>query len=412
MHVRRLRPGRGATAWVIGLLFLIAIGCSPQEELALDPGVSPFYPGDAGSAKTAGSGVSGTAEGRAGTSAGSADWPVSEAPLRPEDVERQLRIALRTAEKGDSSRAVPLLERILALEPLNREALLGRSAIAMDQAQQATSTPERAAAMEQALAPLRTLRRAYEKQTKREKDLYAQVLYEEARLQVSLGREDRALAVLKEAYDGGFDPFDQIEHDPSMAPLRESEGYRALLMGIDAANLAKARSLVKDHLDKPLTMSFDFTLPDLDGKPISLGQLKGKVVIIDLWGTWCKPCREAIPGLIQLYRKHRRRGLEIVGIDYEQNAPDQATAVQMVRRFVQGAGIPYLLVMGDQATLEKIPDFRGFPTSIVIDRSGKVRVLINENSGGTIDALDAIVQVLLAQPATPPAGKGAAAQPR
>src|SRR4029077_1965860 len=128
----------------------------------------------------------------------------------------------------------------------------------------------------------RTLRRAYEKSTKRENDLFGRVLYAEARLLVSQKRPDRALAGLREAYDGRFDPFDQVEKDESMASLRSSPGYPALLKSIDDANLAAARGRVKDHLDRPLDISFDFTLPNLDGKPVSLGQLKkGKVVLID-----------------------------------------------------------------------------------------------------------------------------------
>jgi thiol-disulfide isomerase/thioredoxin len=136
------------------------------------------------------------------------------------------------------------------------------------------------------------------------------------------------------------------------------------------------------------------------------------VVLIDIWGTWCKPCREAIPGLIQLYRKSRRRGLEIVGIAYEPNAPDPPTAVQMVRRFVQEAGIPYRCVMGELALLEKIPNFHGFPTSMLIDRAGKVRLVITENTGETIDALADAAQILLAEPATPPAGTDKAPKPK
>jgi thiol-disulfide isomerase/thioredoxin len=422
MGVRRLRLGRRVITWAVGLGLVAAIGCSQQEELTLDPGVSPFYPGEKGSSPVpAGRGASGqpaagspavAGPADAPTGAGSLDSPVTEAPLRPEDVERQLRIALRAAEKGDSARASRLLDRILALEPLNREALIGRAAIALDQSQQATAAPERAAALEKALGLVRTLRRASEKSTKRETELVGRAFYAEAQWESSQGRQDRALSALKEAYDTGSDLFDRVENDPSLAALRASTAYRGLVQGIDAANLEKARGRAKGHLDHPIPMAFDFTLPGLDGKPVALGQLKGRVVLVDLWGTWCKPCLAAIPGLIQLYRKHHRHGLEIVGLSYEQNAPDPVTAVQMVKQFVRQAGIPYTCAMGDQATLEKIPDFKGFPTSILIDRSGKVRVLVTENSGGTIESLDDPITVLLAEPGSPAGNTSQAAKPR
>jgi thiol-disulfide isomerase/thioredoxin len=406
------------TTWTVGLIFLIAIGCSEKEELKLDPGVSPFYPGPG--SPQASTGLEAARDRSAGGPAapGITDGPAvaslpapeSEPPLRPEDVERQLRIALRSVEKGDSSRAVRVLDRILSFEPLNREALSGRASVAFEQFERATAPSERAAALDKAAGLVRTLHRAYEKSTKKESALFAQVLYAEARMNVSQGQDQRALAVLREAYDGGFDPFDQVEKDQSMASLRSSQGYLALLKSIDDANLAKARERVKDHLKRPPGIAFDFTLPDLDGKPVSLGQLKGKVVFIDIWGTWCKPCREAIPNLIALHRKYRRRGLEIVGIDYEQNAPDAETARLFVKRFVQEAGIPYPCVMGDEPTLLKIPNFRGFPTSMVIDRSGKVRMLVTENTA-PFDVIDATVQVLLEEPAAPtpaPAPPGSA----
>src|SRR5262245_9872781 len=140
MRVRRPRPGRLATAWAVGLISLVSIGCQDQEELPLDPGVSPFYPGPTASAGStegpAGAGgppAEGPAAGAPASRAAPnpAVLPASESPLRPDDVERQLRIALRAAERGDSTRAVALLDRILALEPLNREALLGRSSLAL-----------------------------------------------------------------------------------------------------------------------------------------------------------------------------------------------------------------------------------------------------------------------------------------
>jgi thiol-disulfide isomerase/thioredoxin len=424
MHVRRLPSGSVAASWAAGLICLSLLGCSQQEELKLDPGVSPFYPGDSKTAKapaqpeadrdrSSGRGsASPTTDGAASSSlAGSKPL---DPLVRPEDIERQLRLALRTADKGDKARAARVLDQILAIEPLNREALAARASLALEESQQAASPPERTAALGKAVGLARTLHRAYEQAKPKERGLYGRALYEEAQMLVRQGRNDQALTVLRESYDGGFDPFDRLEADDAMASLRASPQYRAMLKSIDDTDLAKAHDRVKDRLNRPLDMAFSFTLPDLDGKSVSLADFKGKVVLIDIWGTWCKPCREAIPLLVELNRKYRRRGLEIVGIDYEKDAPDPETARQVVKQFVQGAGIPYRCVMGDVPTLQKIPDMKGFPTSMVIDRSGKVRLLITDNSNGTPEVLNAVIQVLLAEPATPPSGGAgaAAAKPR
>jgi thiol-disulfide isomerase/thioredoxin len=409
-------------AWAIGLSLLIANGCSEREELTLDAGVSPFYPANPVSPSSSGDSVAvhdqsardpaarGITEAR--TVATSSSAAGSEAPIDPGDIERQLRIALRAVQKGDSARSTHILDRILAVEPFNREALSGRATIALGQFEKAATPSERAAALETAGALVRNLHRVYERSSKRENNLFGRVLYAQAKIEAGQKHEERALALLKEAYDGGFNPFDEVEKDQSMVAIRSSPAYSALLRAIDLANAVLARGRMKDRLERPLQIPFDFTLPDLDGKPVALAQLKGKVVLVDLWGTWCKPCREAIPGLIELYRKHRRRGFEIVGIDYEQDAPDPEAARLFVKQFATEMGIPYPCVIGDDITLGQIPNFHGFPTSLVLDKSGKVRLLVTQNSEGTLRELDDTIEVLLAEPVLKSATTDAPAKPR
>jgi thiol-disulfide isomerase/thioredoxin len=203
--------------------------------------------------------------------------------------------------------------------------------------------------------------------------------------------------VLKEGHDAGFDPFDRIESDAEFAKLRSWPGYQALLKSIGAEDLAKARARIKNQLDQRLDLALDFKVNDLDGKPLSLDEYKGKVVLVDLWGTWCKPCREAIPALIQFRQRFGRRGFEVIGLDFEQNAPDPETARQYVKRFVQESGIPYRIAMIDAAQVEKW-HVQAFPTTILVDRSGKARLFASGGSPESLDGLAAAIQVLLAEP--------------
>ena len=75
-----------------------------------------------------------------------------------------------------------------------------------------------------------------------------------------------------------------------------------------------ARNKKSDKGDDNLTLAPNFTLANLSGDLVSLDDLKGKVILLNFWGTWCGPCRIEIPDFIKLMNKHKHNGLEIVGI--------------------------------------------------------------------------------------------------
>lgn len=138
--------------------------------------------------------------------------------------------------------------------------------------------------------------------------------------------------------------------------------------------------------------AFSFALPDTKGKTVSLDDFQGKVVIVDFWGTWCPPCRKEVPHFVALHQKYRGDGLEIVGINYEQGP--QSEWIGMIEAFAKENGITYPCVIGDGATRERVPDFEGYPTTLLIDRTGAVRAkLVGYRP---YEQLDALVRKLLA----------------
>ena len=109
----------------------------------------------------------------------------------------------------------------------------------------------------------------------------------------------------------------------------------------------------------------DLSLPDLDGKPVQLSQLKGKVVVVNFWATWCLPCREEVPGFVALYREYRARGLEVIGVAMDKGKEER------VKAFVRDFGIEYPIVVGDiQVARQWL--VRGIPMTFLVDREGKV----------------------------------------
>jgi thiol-disulfide isomerase/thioredoxin len=108
-------------------------------------------------------------------------------------------------------------------------------------------------------------------------------------------------------------------------------------------------------------------LKDLEGKLVSSEQLKGKVVVVDFWGTWCAPCRAEIPGYIAMQRKYGKDGLAIVGVTV--NDPDPAA----VKVFAAKNGMNYLIVTGDEDIQKAFGGLEAVPTTFLIDRTGKIR---------------------------------------
>lgn len=106
-------------------------------------------------------------------------------------------------------------------------------------------------------------------------------------------------------------------------------------------------------------------MQDLEGKPISLEEAKGKIVLLNFWATWCGPCRAEVPDLIELQEKYKDK-LEIVALATEE---DDASEVQ---QFVKKAGINYRVGMATDAIAAKFGGIPALPTSFVIDPQGRV----------------------------------------
>lgn len=107
----------------------------------------------------------------------------------------------------------------------------------------------------------------------------------------------------------------------------------------------------------------------------SLGGLKGKVVLVNFWATWCGPCRMEIPGLVQVYGKHRAQGFEILGLSVDMPDPARGVTPEQVHRgvseFITAQGIPYPVGLVNPASAEAY-GISAIPASFLVDREGKI----------------------------------------
>lgn len=127
--------------------------------------------------------------------------------------------------------------------------------------------------------------------------------------------------------------------------------------------------LERTRLDTPEVSALTrVRLPDLEGNIRTIGEWKGKILLVNFWATWCPPCRQEIPGLIRIQEKHAANGVQVVGIAVDQ--------VDKVRPYAAEIGIRYpILIAGIEALdlARQLGNKSGaLPFTVVLDRSGKV----------------------------------------
>lgn len=110
-----------------------------------------------------------------------------------------------------------------------------------------------------------------------------------------------------------------------------------------------------------------WSLKDLEGKVVSSEELKGKVVVLDFWATWCPPCRAEIPGYVELQKQYGKDGLVIVGASADEAGP------AVVKEFAAKMGINYTMLMADEAISTAFGGVEALPTTFLIDRNGHIR---------------------------------------
>jgi thiol-disulfide isomerase/thioredoxin len=109
----------------------------------------------------------------------------------------------------------------------------------------------------------------------------------------------------------------------------------------------------------------DFTVKDLQGREVSSTDLRGKVVLIDFWATWCQPCKQEMPGYQKLLDRYGSRGFVVIGLKFDTMADTEDPVV-----FAKKIGVRYPLAVASDDLKEKFGGIEGLPTTMLYDRQG------------------------------------------
>jgi thiol-disulfide isomerase/thioredoxin len=143
-------------------------------------------------------------------------------------------------------------------------------------------------------------------------------------------------------------------------PLGAQEADKAIAPEIRAA-FSRARIPVL----RARTPIIDFSASRLDGTQVRLSALKGKVVFLNFWATWCPPCREEMPSMEALYQRFRGRGLEFLAVDIQEGKDEVAA-------FMKQFGLTFPAALDDTGKISAEYGIRGIPTTFIIDKEGGI----------------------------------------
>lgn len=137
----------------------------------------------------------------------------------------------------------------------------------------------------------------------------------------------------------------------------------------------------------------DVVFETLEGEPVRLETYRGRVVVLNFWGTWCAPCRREIPELADIQRAYRDRGGVVIGVAIDSGEPGE------IRAFAERYGVNYPIWTATSDVAVGKFGAIGYPFTILIDRAGRIR---NEWIGPqTVASLSGEIEALLAEEAPP-----------
>ena len=140
----------------------------------------------------------------------------------------------------------------------------------------------------------------------------------------------------------------------------------------------------------------EFALVDLDDKPVRLSDYRGKVVFLNFWATWCKPCREEMPSMEVLHKNFAKDGLVVLAVSI-----DRVTTTKDIPPFVKSMNLSFPVLIDSWGRTDMPYKRMGVPETFIIDQEGVIReIVIGPRDWTRLDSLNVLVDLLKVTPKT------------
>ena len=203
---------------------------------------------------------------------------------------------------------------------------------------------------------------------------------------------DLAYQSIEEAVKCGYGDYRSLADKEWFKSLGDAETTERWMASYDVSYQIAVDAWSQQVVREFQGANFEFSLQDLHGSMVTKQDYTGKVLVVDLWATWCPPCRKGIPDFIKLQQDHGRSGVAVLGISMD--APDTPDEVaDTVRSFVKTNKVNYDIALGDATIAGQLPGKMALPTTLFIDRDGRVRYIARGFHDHT--KVEAITKILL-----------------
>lgn len=140
---------------------------------------------------------------------------------------------------------------------------------------------------------------------------------------------------------------------------------KLIRIGLLALVLAACSAIAPEVAPVERAQAPDFSLQNLDGEMVTLSDLRGQVVLINFWATWCGPCVEEMPTIDARYRQG---DFEVLAVDFDEPA-------DVVAEFVRELGISFPILLDPGGEIQRLYQVRGYPTTFFVDETGIIKVM-------------------------------------